>query len=128
MRPDVVGGYKEPRLTSGVAIGMNTPDPVTCRRALREISEIAAVAGLENSQMTDQEALQTIAAIADWVNEEAAAEGPGCGDTIRRLNAMTDKVDFDGLDDRQAQSPFDAVLATLKAGGREARSQAVSPA
>jgi hypothetical protein len=40
-------------------------DPHTCRRALREIGEIAAVPILPDSQMTDQEALQNIAAIAE---------------------------------------------------------------
>ena len=107
---------------------MTALDPSTCRRALREIAEIAAVAGLDDSQMTDQEALQTIAAIADWVNEEDAAGGPDCGDTIRRLNAMTDEVDFDGLDDREAQRLFDAVLATLTSGGQSAASGVALPA
>lgn len=46
-------------------------DPHTCRRALREIGEIAAVAGLEDSRMSDQEALGSIAAIAEWVLETA---------------------------------------------------------
>lgn len=34
----------------------NLRDPQTCRRALREIGEIAAVAGLEGGRMSDQEA------------------------------------------------------------------------
>lgn len=69
---------------------MSQRDPQTCRRALREIGEIAAVAVLPDSQMTDQEALQNIAAIAEWVMEEAPGARPDCGDVIRRLHRMTE--------------------------------------
>ncbi|CAN5252954.1 hypothetical protein BH10PSE1_BH10PSE1_22620 [soil metagenome] len=93
---------------------MTMRDPNTCRRALREIGEIAAVAGLEDSQMTDQEALQTIAAIAEWVSDEAPAEGPECGDVIRRLACLTASKDFGAMDDRQALDLFDDVLRTLQ--------------
>jgi hypothetical protein len=89
-------------------------DPQTCRRALREIGEIAAVAVLDDSQMTDQEALQSIAAIAEWVLEEAPGARADCGDVIRRLERMTVGVDFDGLDDRAAQGLFAEVLAVVK--------------
>jgi len=58
---------------------MASRDPHTCRRALREIGEIAAVAGLADSQMTDQEALETIAAIAEWVLDEAPGARADCG-------------------------------------------------
>lgn len=44
---------------------MISRDPQTCRGALREIGEIAAVAVLPDSRMTDQEALQNIAVIAE---------------------------------------------------------------
>ncbi|MDB5422293.1 MAG: hypothetical protein JWR59_2240 [Brevundimonas sp.] len=89
-------------------------DAGTCRRALREIGEIAAVAVLDGSQMTDQEALQTIAAIAEWVSEEAPVDRAECGDVIRRLNGMTASVAFETLDDRQALVLFEQVLDALR--------------
>lgn len=93
---------------------MTSRDPQTCRRALREIGEIAAVAVLPDSQMTDQEALQSIAAIAEWVLDEAPGARADCGDVIRRLERMTAGVDFDRLDDRAAQGLFGEVLAVVK--------------
>jgi len=96
---------------------MTSPrDPQTCRRALREIGEIAAVAGLEGGQMTDQEALQSIAAIAEWVLEEAGARAD-CGEVVRRLERMTAGVDFDALGDRKAQALFGEVLGVLEGSG-----------
>lgn len=93
---------------------MSQRDPQTCRRALREIGEIAAVAVLPDSQMTDQEALQNIAAIAEWVMEEAPEARPDCGDVIRRLHRMTEGVDVEALDDRQAVELFSEVLGALE--------------
>lgn len=93
---------------------MTSRDPDTCRRALREIGEIAAVAVLDGSPMAEQEALQTIAAIADWVSEAAPLEKAGCGERIHTLNALTDGVDFETLDDRAAVDLFHAVLGTLQ--------------
>lgn len=93
---------------------MNSFDPQTCRRALREISEVAAVAVLPDSQMTDQEALQNIAAIAEWVREEAPGARADCGDVIRRLHALTAAVDLDGLDDQDAAGLFHDVIRTLE--------------
>ena len=72
-------------------------DPHTCRRALREIGEIAAVAGLEGGRMSDQEALAEIAAIAGWVLETRGAGAAECGDVIRRLERMTAGVDVEAL-------------------------------
>jgi RNA-splicing ligase RtcB len=92
-------------------------DPQTCRRALREIGEIAAVAGLEGGQMTDQEALQSIAAIAEWVIEEAPGARADCGEVVRRLERMTAGVDFEALGDREAQALFGDVLGVLEAAG-----------
>lgn len=92
-------------------------DPQTCRRALREIGEIAAVAGLEDGQMTDQEALQSIAAIAEWVMEEAPGARADCSEVVRRLERMTDGVDFEALGDREAQGLFDQVLRVLEGAG-----------
>ncbi len=94
-------------------------DPHACRRALREIGEIAAVAVLPDSQMTDQEALQNIAAIAEWVREEAPGAQPDCGDIIQRLHDLTGSVDVEALDDRGALELFSEVLGTLEnADGR----------
>ncbi|WGM30505.1 hypothetical protein [Brevundimonas sp. NIBR11] len=88
-------------------------DPQTCRRALREIGEIAAVAVLDGSQMTEQEALQTIAAIAEWVREEAPVDGAPCTETVRSLNALTVSRDFDTMSDWEAMKLFGAVLDAL---------------
>jgi len=98
---------------------MTRRDPQTCRRALREIGAIAAVAILPDSQMTDQEALRNIAAIAEWAIEEAPGARPGCGEVIRRLNEMTTGVDVDALDDRQAVSLFSEVLGALETSGQD---------
>ncbi|WP_332657026.1 hypothetical protein [Brevundimonas sp.] len=93
---------------------MTSPhDPHTCRRALREIGEIAAVAGLADSQMSDQEALASIAAIAEWVLEEAPGARADCGDVVRRLERMTAGADVEALGDREAQALFGEVLAVL---------------
>ncbi len=92
-------------------------DPHTCRRALREIGEIAAVATLEDSRMSDQEALGSIAAIAEWVLETAPGARADCGAVVRRLERMTAGVDVEALDDREAQALFGEVLAVLKGAG-----------
>lgn len=92
-------------------------DPQTCRRALREIGEIAAVAGLEDSRMTDQEALGSIAAIAEWVLDEAPGARADCGEVVRRLERMTARVDFEAMGDREAQALFGKVLGVLEGAG-----------
>jgi len=89
-------------------------DPQTCRRALMEIAEIATVAILPDSQMTDQEALQNIAAIAEWVSTEAPAARPDCGDVIRRINQMTAALDFEALGDPEALDLFSKVIGALE--------------
>ncbi|HEX8470365.1 MAG TPA: hypothetical protein VF633_04580 [Brevundimonas sp.] len=89
-------------------------DAGACRRGLREISEIAAVASLENSQMSAQEALSTIAAIAEWVDEEEDGARADCSDIIGRLNDLTGSVDFEVLDDRAAFDMFRSVLGVLR--------------
>ena len=93
---------------------MAARDPHTCRRALRDIGEIAAVAVLPDSQLTDQEALQNISAIAEWGRGEAPRSGADCGDVIRRLHDMTAGIEFDALDDRQALNLFGEVLGVLE--------------
>jgi hypothetical protein len=96
---------------------MTSPrDPHTCRRALREIGEIAAVATLDDSRMSDQEALGSIAAIAEWVLDEAPGARADCGDVVRRLERMTAGVDVEALGDREAQALFGEVLAVLEGG------------
>lgn len=94
--------------------GSHSRDPQTCRRALREIGEIAAVAVLPDSQMTDQEALQNIAAIAQWTQEEAPEARAECGDVIRTLADMTALADMEALDDREALDLFSKVLGALE--------------
>jgi len=90
-------------------------DPQTCRRALREIGEIAAAARLEGGRMSDQEALAEIAAIAEWVVDEGAAGARAdCGAVVRRLERMTAGVDFEGLGDREAQGLFAEVVGVLR--------------
>lgn len=72
------------------------------------------MAVLPDGQMTDQEALQTIAAIARWVRDEAPGERAECGDVIRRLNDMTASVDLEALGDREALNLFGDVLRVLE--------------
>lgn len=92
-------------------------DPQTCRRALREIGEIAAVAGLEGGQMSDQEALGSIAAIAEWVLQTAPGARADCGDVVRRLERMTAGVEVEAMGDREAQALFAEVLGVLEGAG-----------
>lgn len=100
--------------TSGAGAGpMNRFDPDTCRRALHEIGEIAAVATLENSRMTEQEALQTMSAIADWVAQAAPGARADCGDVVRSIRDLTARTDLQTLDDRSALDLFARVLDIL---------------
>lgn len=94
---------------------MTTRDANACRRALREINEIAAVARLQDSRMTEQEALQTIAAIAEWVDDEKPRSREACSKVVRQLHQMTDDTDFEALDDGQAVALFGQVLQALGA-------------
>jgi hypothetical protein len=93
---------------------MNPHDAIACRRALREIREIVAVALLDGSRMTEQEALQTIAAIADWAAEDAPSDPADCGDVIRRLDGMIGTTDLDEMDDGRALGLFRDVTALLQ--------------
>lgn len=93
---------------------MNRSDPDTCRRALHEIGGIAAVATLENSRMTEQEALRTMSAIADWVAQAAPGARAGCGDVVRSIRDLTARTDLQTLDDRSALDLFARVLDLLK--------------
>ncbi len=93
---------------------MKSVDPQACRRALREISEIAAVAVLHDSQMTEQEALQAISAIAGWVVEEAPGDREACAEVVRRLDVMTRTIDIDDLADSDAAVHFDDALEILE--------------
>lgn len=91
---------------------MTEIDALSCRRALREIREIAAVAMLEGAQMTEQEALHAIAAIAGWVVEERPPAA--CGDLVRRLDTIIGASDIDNLTDRQALDLFRKVDDVLR--------------
>ncbi len=92
---------------------MNRSDPDTCRRALHEIGKIAAVATLENSRMTEQEALQTMSDIADGVAQTAPGARADCGDVVRSLRDLTARTGLQTLDDRSALDLFARVLDLL---------------
>ncbi|WP_312733817.1 hypothetical protein [Brevundimonas sp.] len=92
---------------------MTQLDPNTCRRALRDIGEIAAVAMLDGSQMSGQEALQIIAAIDEWVDEDPL-ERADCSDRIHGLHAMTATTDFEPLSDGEATRLFSEVRQVLR--------------
>lgn len=78
------------------------------------------MAVLPDSRMTDQEALAEIAAIAEWVMEEAPGARADCGEVVRRLNALTARVDIEALDDREALGLFGEVLGALETSRSEA--------
>ena len=98
-------------------------DPQTCRRALREIGGIAALAVLPDSQMTDQEALQNIGAIAEWVREEAPGAQPDCGSIIQRLHELMSDLAVEALDDQAALDLFAEVLGALESAGPDVFSE-----
>lgn len=88
-------------------------DADACRRALWEMREIAAAASLQDSPMSDQEALQTLSAIAAWVQAESPADGAACGAVIDLLVDLTDGVDIGALADDQARDLFRRIKARL---------------
>lgn len=88
-------------------------DPDACRKALWEMREIAAAAALQDSPMSDQEALHTLAAIAAWVQAEAPADGAACGAVIDLLVDLTAGVDIDAMDDAQAMALFRRIEKSL---------------
>ena len=88
-------------------------DPEACRKALWEMREIAAAAALQDSPMTDQEALHTLAAIAAWVQAEAPTDGATCGAVVDLLVDLTAGVDIDALDDAQALTLFRRIEKSL---------------
>ena len=63
--------------------------------------------------MTDQEALQTLSAIAAWVQAESPADGAACGAVIDLLVDLTDGVDIGALADDQARDLFRRIKARL---------------
>lgn len=79
------------------------------------------MAVLPDGQMTDQEALQAIAAIAEWVRDEAPGARADCSDVIRRLNEMTATVDLDDIGDQKALKLFSDVLEALERSDPPAR-------
>ena len=105
---------------------MTLQDALACRRALREIREIAAVALLDGSQMSDQDALKTIAAIAGWAADETDPGQRDCGDVIRRLDAMIGEADIESMDDRRALDAFREVTLLLQGGADALEPDAVA--
>lgn len=97
---------------------MTVEDALACRRALREIREIAAVAVLDGGQMSNLEALQTIAAIAGWVADETGSAPRDCGDVIRRLDALIGQTDVEVMDDHATLALFRDVNAVLEGRAR----------
>lgn len=93
---------------------MTAKDALACRRALREIREIAAVALLDDAQISEQEALQTMAAIAGWAAEDTGSAPLDCGNVIRRLGAVIGEAEIESLDDRSAMDLFKTVIAILQ--------------
>ena len=104
---------------------MIADDPLECRRALREIREIVAVARLDGAQMSELEALRTIAAIAEWTADEVAASPGDCGDLIVGLDGLLGSEDLDSLDDHGSIDLFLTATAFLQGGAASAdRSEA----
>ena len=101
-------------------------DAHACRRALREIREIVAVSGLQGAQMSDQEALQTIAAIAGWAAETTSLAPTDCGEVIRRVDALIGQPDLEAMDDSAALVLFRDVSAFLEEQARPLKPEAVS--
>ncbi|MET3780737.1 hypothetical protein ABIC32_001382 [Brevundimonas sp. 1080] len=93
---------------------MTKQDAIACRRALREVREIAAVALLDGAQTSIQEALQTIAAIAGWATEETDFTPPDCGEVLRCVDAMIGREDIETMDDRTAITLFRNVMTLLQ--------------
>lgn len=93
---------------------MDSQDPIVCRRALREIAEIVAVARLQDSQMSGQEALAAVSAIADWVIDTAPRSETDCGDIIARIDAITGDRDVNAMDDPTATRMFASVVELLR--------------
>lgn len=84
-------------------------DPQTCHTGAEGDRRNRRRGRPSYSQMTDQEALQNIAAIAKWVREEAPAARPDCGDVIQQLHRMTA-----GVDTEAALDLFSDVLGVLE--------------
>lgn len=104
---------------------MTIADPHTCRRALREIGEIAAVAVIDGGRMSPEETLRTIGAIAGWVEETALRPGPECGDVVHRIHDLTRPDRLDRLDDAGTLKTFGDVITLLRA--RSAPGAGASP-
>lgn len=95
---------------------MTSSDAVACRRALREIREIAAVTVLDGSQMTEQEALEMIAAIAGWAADDSRAAPRECSDVLRRVDGLIGETHVESLDDQAAFALFHKVTGLLHEG------------
>lgn len=89
-------------------------DPALCRRALREIGEVAAVAVLPDSQISEVEALENIAAIARWMKADTGAQSRDCRDVIVALHHLTRDIEVDRMDDAQVHARFRLVLQAIQ--------------
>lgn len=76
--------------------------------------------------MSDQEALQTIAAIAGWAAEATSLAPPDYGDAIRRVDTMIGQTDLEAMDDSTALVLFRDVSALLEGQARPLKAEAVS--
>lgn len=63
---------------------------------------MAAVAVLQDSQMSDQEALEIIGAIAGWVDKASDRSRENCGRVVHRIHEIIGTSDVDTLTDREA--------------------------
>ncbi len=63
---------------------------------------MAAVAVLQDSQMSDQEALEIIGAIAGWVDDASERSRENCGLVVHRIHALIGTTDVEALTDREA--------------------------
>lgn len=102
-----------PKTLGAIAQNERREDPGACRKALWEMREIAAAAALQDSPMTDQEALRTLAAIAAWVQSETPNDSAACGTVIDLLVDLTTGVDIDALDDARALTLFRRIEKSL---------------
>ena len=64
--------------------------------------------------MSGQEALQTIAAIAEWAADAPGTAPPDCADVIRRIDAMIGDTEVEALEDAQAFTLFREVRGLLQ--------------
>lgn len=95
-------------------------DAAACREALYMASDVAALAILPDSQLTPEEAIETIGGVVQAASADALngrGEAP-CGEVLRRLAALTTDVKERRLNDDQTQELFRFVVSELEAADR----------